>query len=235
MWLEAQVSDAESTYENFGRYVLSVEMRRFLRDLMGKETWMSRSLAYLMVGDADADSWPDPKWMRENAAELRAVAVSFLGFMTEPNTDAKRFRQAVDSVMSFDAERLHPRYLMYSYEAVAVFLYDHRWIDDDRKLEAKFEEMLRTRIERSMRRLREQELGDVARDDIGRLILQMLDIGFRLRLPKLLRMAERRAGTETGDIGRFEPIREPDTRLGISVIFGAVRRAAPKIARKAGW
>lgn len=192
---------------DFDRYVLTVEMRRFLRDLMGEPAWRERTRRTYALDDLE--SWPDPEWAIENELQLETIRNKLLTCMTDSVAigDAE---SDIEQFMELKPEKLHPSYRSYNYEAIAVYLWDHRWKESERKLEHRFDARLRSELETALGTLSKLSAGDPARDAWERLVLRTLSAAYRLRLSSVLRYAGRK--------DRFQHISGPDTKANIERI-----------------
>ncbi len=204
-------SDNPDRLVDFDRHVLTVEMRRFLRDLLGEEAWKARTRRSYALDENSHHLWEDPEWVRANYQDLDRVRYALLAYMTEPeNVQLEDVRRDVRSFLEFGGKLLHPAYLMYNYEAVAVYLSDHQWEPEDQKLLRDFHKRLRDDIDQVLRRIPQLAPDHPNRDARGRLVLRILDIAYRLKLKQVWKYATRPE--------RFDAIMEPDTRNEIQLI-----------------
>ncbi|HEX3529244.1 MAG TPA: hypothetical protein VH988_19480 [Thermoanaerobaculia bacterium] len=177
----------ERRFSAFDTLVLNVDTRKFLKSIVvekaDEEVWFQRT--FRAYGLANPEEWepPYPPDLKELDEQRRAL----LDAMTEPE-DKKVNETARVYIRKFveradDHDRLHPRYLTYNYEAVAVFLKNNRG-EDLLIVREQFRNLLRDRLEKTM-----NELGSLPgiksylREPLELLVERILNIAQRLRYP----------------------------------------------------
>ena len=63
--------------------------------------------------------------------ELETIRYKLLRWMTD-STAANDAQGDIEQFLELKPEKLHPNYRCYNYEAVAVYLWDHRWTEATR-------------------------------------------------------------------------------------------------------
>jgi len=177
----------------FDELVLNVDMRKFLRGLIPEEVWFEETKKAYGLKD-------EVEWERHYSAKhfnfLNHRRKILLMSMTDPESPppGKKaddwFRDIKETVEWFlDEEEkclrseswLHPRYLIYNYEAVAVYLWYHRWEADTRKTSKRFEIILSQRLQKTMSEVRDSDTR--LQKPYELLLERILHIGQMLRYP----------------------------------------------------
>jgi len=170
-------------FNEFDSLVLNVDMRRLLRDLMGEKIWFKRTMrSYALAPNQHAE------WRltgnRRDFDDLEQHRRVLLQSMTEPEEFAKVELKKLEieaSVYWFvnNQAGLHPRYLVYNYEAVAVYLAHQRWTDTARAIRRQFEVLIRNRFRDALVEL--EQGPEPVREGWELLVERILSIGRRLR------------------------------------------------------
>ncbi|HEY3860586.1 MAG TPA: NACHT domain-containing protein [Verrucomicrobiae bacterium] len=180
----------------FDELVLNVDMRQFLRAMQGK-TWFARTFRSYAL-DRPEEWKLDGAWpaLDKNTEEtLDQERTRLLDLMTDPMMQPPKDWNGAAAVFGFLERRrgsekgkhlekkwghagLHPRYLMYNYEAVAVFLKYHWWSEGMDPIKLKFPNLIEAGVEFVLDRLRCGKLPNLL--DADELLLErMLDIAQR--------------------------------------------------------
>jgi hypothetical protein len=196
MFLSLQESEAREGggLADFDRFVLTVEMRQFLREMLGNAVWMERTRKSFALDADSLGEWPKPEWAQERYAQLENIRTQLLRYMTAPEQkpDSEERKALGDFLeLNLNASLLHARYLLCCHEGVAIYVGEHRWGREG--IETEFENRIRKDLEAAIRTLKRGGHPPQYVDDLGRLVLRILDIGYRLRFPTVLRWAEREA------------------------------------------
>lgn len=182
----------------FDELVLNVDMRKFLHGLLNSDdVWHHETKrSYGLVDRHDLAQWDAHG--ATDFAELDARRWTLLQYMTDPEHPPTDTRGAVDWFLERQRQWLHPRYLIYNYEAVAVFLWYERRNPKLGKLRSDFGEILRGRFDGVVDELRTDP--HVATDGArasSLLLERVLDIARRLRYSWVAAYGEDRAKSAT--------------------------------------
>lgn len=185
--------------EDLDDLVLNVDMRKFLRTLLNQEAEKHEMpqisfdnvtrRSYGLEESDDLKLWNrgllvngEEDW--ERLEEMRKV---LMHGMTDPERADERTDRFVRQFMDLENTGLHPGYLMYNYEAVAVYLMYRRWSKEGRLLSEAYSEKIRARLEQCRRDLAAHQRSEVnlgrLEDTIGRLVERIFSIALRLRYP----------------------------------------------------
>lgn len=178
----------------FDELVLNVDMRKFLRGLLeSDEEWKRETRkSYGLVDDKDIAEWEAHG--TEDFADLDENRWTLLQFMTDPEHPPAHIRDTVRTFLDRQQRWLHPRYLLYNYEAVAVFLWYERRSPETAPLKSEFGEIVRRRLEDVLIDL--HSLGSDSSDERrakSLLLERLLDIGRRLNYGWVAAFADVRA------------------------------------------
>jgi len=133
--------DEHDNVNPFNELVLNVEMRKFLRYFMGDDLFKAKA--------RDAWGLEGP----ENG-ELEGLHEILLDFMTRPG---KLELAVIDKALKLLGEEgIDPRYQTYAYEAVAIHLRANSWTKEYKGYIDRFKDLLETRIEETVTRLKPQ-------------------------------------------------------------------------------
>jgi hypothetical protein len=195
------VLDLQRSGGAFERLVLNADMRKFLRFLI-EETWPDEKDVWyhhtFRCGLDQPDQWdfPEPRQFEHLLPDLERIRRRLLDSMTEPRKiDVPATREIIEEFLALDdTHSLHPLYLMYNYEAVAVYLWRHRWHEDDVWLLDKFERRIDARatdLMRSLRPLQDEfalhaQWNQVPRETKELLVERISDIARRLQFRKVM-------------------------------------------------
>lgn len=155
----------------FNELVLNVDMRKFLRDLVGEERFCHYARLAWGLGD-EAGGWKleDP----ELRPRLEEIHGRLLAAMTEPGSLGENdLDQAIELLKE---PGIDPRYLTYAYEAVSIHLRHHRWRSAYRPLRDRFSRLLHQRLERLLDSLGGPAPGPAVKNRLL-LVDRALDIG----------------------------------------------------------
>lgn len=179
MKLKEEVGDSAE----FDRLVLNVDMRRLLRDLM-PDRWYERTMrSYGLDSDHRAE-WRAFGGLEGRSRDLEKYRRFLLDSMTEPElyaTNPARRLEVETSVQWFlsNEASFHPRYLVYNYEALAVYLATQRFTDNAQSARPLFDAVLERRFATTVKYL---EAGDAECREAWELVLErVLSVGVRLR------------------------------------------------------
>lgn len=176
----------------FDELVLNVDMRKFLRGLLeSDDRWRHETKrSYGLVDEADLEEWKGEG--TTDFQELDDRRWTLLQFMTDPEHPPAEIRDTIDWFLERQKQWLHPRYLVYNYEAVAVYLWYERRNAELANVRSSFGEILRARFDGLLDELRNlpADAADAGRAD--RLLLErLLDIARRLRYSWVARWADK--------------------------------------------
>jgi hypothetical protein len=169
-------------YTPWMNLVLNVDMRKFLKGMIDDTEWYERTKKSYALESGDLKSWIHRDQI--DFKELEQERRLFLDYMTEPE-DEKYMRDSdgilANAVSRFldQEEILHPRYRLYTYEAVALYIWFHRWDERARLISARFSDVLEKRLKDIQQALAQEEAA--ARDPLELLVERILHIGQRLR------------------------------------------------------
>jgi hypothetical protein len=127
----------------FDELVLSVDMRKFLRGFLPEDEWR-RQTAYA-YGLDDPGQW-QPRLNEERRAALEAKRWMLLQSMTDPENLPRETVVAIDWLLGDETGWLHPRYLIYNFEAVAVYLWYHRTSPEAPAIRERLGEVLEAKL-----------------------------------------------------------------------------------------
>jgi hypothetical protein len=134
----------------FDRLVLNVDMRKFLHGLMGDKKWFARTRRSYALEKKQAGEWKElglKADLRECDEQRRILLTS----MTDPELFAhdETKRQQLEATIYWflgNEKQFHPRYLVYNYEAVAVYLIHQRWTDTGKAVREQLGRILDERL-----------------------------------------------------------------------------------------
>lgn len=199
--------DETGDFTAFDELVLNVDMRKFLRGMMGTE-WYSRTLQSYALLEKDWHEWDMDLRAGQAFRRLNRVRIALLDLMTDPERElrvsGRRIEACIDWLLN-EQHQFHPRYLIYNFEAVAVYARSRTPTDKRPAITARFSEILRSRLQKI-----EAEGIDVSRAE-HLLVERMLDIGQRLRLDWVRPYAD--------DCSNLPPIEDEDTQKRMRTIF----------------
>lgn len=212
-------------YKEHGDYtpwmnlVLNVDTRKFLRGMINDAEWYERTKkSYALEGD-DRCNWRHRDEI--DFDELEKERRLFLDYLTDPE-DEKYMRDSDGSLAKavsgfLDKEEiLHPRYRMYTYEAVALYVWFHRWDEQAASISRRFSEILHRRLGEIYEGLLQGE--SPARNALELLLERILHIGQRLRYGWAKEYLSKR-----GEL--LELVKDPSTNSRVSAIFDNIEKA----------
>jgi NACHT domain len=169
-------------YSPWMNLVLNVDTRKFLKGMIDDCEWYERTKKSYALEESDLKKWKYRDVI--DFAELEKERRLFLDYMTDPENE-KYMRdsdgtlaKAVNGFLEKE-DMLHPRYRMYTYEAVALYIWFHRWDEQTASISTRFSEVLEKRLSGIHEGLL---LGDSPAQDALELLLErILHIGQRLR------------------------------------------------------
>lgn len=175
---------SQEKFSAFDELVLNVDTRKFLKSMMSEEEWYERTRR--SYGLDHPEEWRDLDLVKRQ--ELERERRLLLDSMTEPEKKDKEWMQqirtAVSTFLGRDHDQLHPRYLTYNYEAVAVFLKVNWWNEEVDSLKKDFGGLLQTRLNKSIAELEAQPTPeDPLHSPRELLVERILSIAQRLRYP----------------------------------------------------
>jgi hypothetical protein len=181
VWLD-MVEKQNEKFSAFDTLVLNVDTRKFLKSIVVQEEslekwfWRTRR-AY---GLFDEEEW-DPLY-RQDLEALNEERKALLDAMSEPENKEITGRAwgHLSTFLDRDHGHLHPRYLTYNYEAVAVFLKSNRG-EDLRAVRDRFGSLVRERLETTMAELERPLAKPELRSPKELLVETILNIALRLR------------------------------------------------------
>jgi hypothetical protein len=224
-----QLNNAANRFIAFDEIVLNVDMRKLLKGIVSTDEpeqewgslWGKRTKR--SYGLEDLDEWkqdPDHPW---DFQELDRNRLILLDSMTDPEAPPKETRDTIRWFLDIQNRWLHPRYLVYNYEAVAVYLWYNREADQNMELNGLFDKILKHRFKSVLKLLKKEgaNLG-VLRSPYELLVERVLDIGQRLRYAWSKRAAEpdRRRALLSRRV-----ITDDNTRSRIKGILQNIRRS----------
>lgn len=169
--------------EPFDEIVLNVDTRRFLKFLINKKFNDNQAFDELTrksFGLKNIDEWD--KNYKFDFEELELLRSKLLLLMTEPKNITKEEKDKyVRRFLEVENSHIHPRYLIYSYESVAVYLREYMWNQEIREIGDKFSNILLKRLIFYMNELKNDKLLIYLKLPIQILVERILDIAQRLR------------------------------------------------------
>ncbi|HYY57760.1 MAG TPA: hypothetical protein VE842_10540 [Pyrinomonadaceae bacterium] len=169
-------------YAPWMNLVLNVDTRKFLKGMIDDAEWYERTKkSYAMEAD-DLSTWIYRDQI--DFDELEKERRLFLDYMTDPENE-KYMRDSDGSLAKAvngfldNEEILHPRYRMYTYEAVALYVWFHRWDEQAAAISRRFSAVLQRRLKEIHQGLLQED--SPARNALELLLERILHIGQRLR------------------------------------------------------
>lgn len=129
----------------FDELVLSVDMRKFLYGLLEEENVWREQTAYAYAL-RDPQEWLPPL-DASRRDDLDKKRWTLLRSMTDPETLPDKTVETISWLLNEDTGWLHPRYLVYNYEAVAVYLWYQRGSREAPPIRKRLDEVLKAKIE----------------------------------------------------------------------------------------
>lgn len=214
-------------YNPWMNLVLNVDMRKFLKGLIKDDEWYERTKKSYALERKDLETWDFKNEIDFN--EIEEERKLFLDYMTDPEHEeyikdsegklAKAINRFLDKEMF-----LHPRYLLYQFEAVAIYVWYHRWTEQGANISRRFSEVLKRRLAEIPQTLlrkrssveRPEELP--VQDPLELLLERILHIGQRLRYTWAKEIEGKR-----GEL--LDLIKDPNTRNRIDAVFNSIEKA----------
>jgi len=201
--------------------VLNVDTRRFLRDMMETEEWFERTKRSYALDEHGRGTWEFAESL--DFEELERERRLLLKYMTDPEGEqyaADEGDELLKTINSFlDKEkRLHPLYRVYNYEAIAHYVWFHRWDDHGAAISKRFNTILQESLEDVCEELAS---GDTFKRKALELLLErILHIGQRLRYAWVKDyVAEEKKSKVRGLLS------DPNARNRLEDIFSNIERA----------
>jgi hypothetical protein len=188
------VLDLDSNGDAFDRLVLNSDMRFSLRFLVderypdeaNEKSWYRRTRRSYALDRPAAWQLSGGRSFKDLSADLDAVRKTLLDYMTDPRmVSSESLQETIEKFFEYETLSLNARYLMYNYEAIAVYLWKHPWEDSSQWLLHKFEQRLLART-LDLRFELDGELED--REGHELLAERILSIGRRLQLSEITRI-----------------------------------------------
>ncbi|MFN6571743.1 MAG: NACHT domain-containing protein [Dendronalium sp. ChiSLP03b] len=172
----------EKNRKPFDELVLNVDTRKFLKYLVNKLFNSQDKFDELTRGSYGLQS--EHEWeLKTNLSfdELENIRKILLLSMTEPENPPADTEKLIRRFLKIEDDGLHPRFLLYCYESVAVYLRDHQWDEKVRGINQDFHNLSKLRLENTLSRLDLQEIPSYLKTPLKLLVERILDIGQRLR------------------------------------------------------
>jgi hypothetical protein len=187
MSMTVQRDAQASEFNEFDELVLNVDMRKFLKEILAGEWYRRTRLSY---GFDRRDEWK-ARPTEVEFAELESLRRDLLDIMTNVPSTVDELEKAERRISTFleypSLVELHPRYLMYNFEAVAVYLSYFRLRQTGQEVDRRLKNVLQNLSNRASERLRSSETRSI-RQSWELLIERCLDIALRLHYPWLRAM-----------------------------------------------
>jgi hypothetical protein len=208
--------NAAEDFSAFDELVLNVDMRKFLRGLVGKD-WYERTRKSYALEGKDREEWDHAAKVDFN--ELEKQRVLLLDAMTDPELSVRmgssQLDQAVERFLA-DARDCHPRYLMYNFEAVSVYS-SYRWgSEQGRQTKKKLGNVMRERVDYA---LKHKDVIDSEKWPAWELLIErVLKIGQRLGYKWV-----KEYGKQGNDL--LTKIQDLGTQQRIEIVFEEMRNS----------
>ena len=169
----------------FDEIVVNVDMRKFLKYFAEKFTTKDyASLSQESNGMNSEIGWTNTKFKINNEfwKELEKYRVDLLESMTCPEDPPKSIEESIDKFLDLEDTGLHPSYLKYNYEAVAVNIQYNWWDEKYNLISERFNKLLYKRMEKIKIEL--YEIDRLKFDQLKIILLlieRIFDISRRLR------------------------------------------------------
>jgi hypothetical protein len=206
--------------------VLNVNTRKFLRGMIEPGEWYKLTKRAYALADEDRAQWV--KGDEIDFGELERERTKLLDYMTEPDSEEHvqdatgELETTIRGFLDKDYNlRLHPRYLMYNYEAVSLYVEFHCWDERGEVIGDRFSDILNRRLQETDQLLRGEkaiESFDLLRGSFELLLERILNIGYRLRFPWAQAYVKDR-----GNVIGF--IIDDGTQLRVKDIFNNISKA----------
>ncbi|WP_445372042.1 NACHT domain-containing protein [Methylomonas sp. HW2-6] len=214
--------DKDSQFNAFDDIVLNPDMRLMLREILGPKYWMERTRK--SYGLDSHDEWEFPKNAPSRHAfldDLNNKRQILLDSMTTPSNPPLETEDTIEWYLSeCNSSWLHPRFLTYNSEAVAVYLWYHRWSPKFDLLNKTFMKHLKLTVERVIKKIELLQSTPEIHQPIQAyeiLLERYLDIGKRLRHSWFTTFSQGKDSTKC-----LELIQTQDTRKRIMAILDII-------------
>ncbi len=202
--------------------VLDVDTRKFLRDMIDEDGLDFDTVTRRSYGLEDPDQWelePPLQFRNVKWYEFEKLRLDLMYHMTDPEKPSGNIRKRIDKFMVMENDGLHPGYLTYNYESVAVYIMQRRWKKEGRDLGDDFGEIMKRRLKACISEL---DAGGFAhlevKKDTERLVERILHIAQRLRFGWI-----RKKICKEDDI--YDLISEEDTQSRIRDIISNIKES----------
>lgn len=230
MWEDKRLKDKDDLeFRGFDELVLNVDMRKFLKELVGNDWYDYTRLSYALnkkhwpqwkfkdVGGPDGFDLADP----ETYDHLENQRQTLLNLMTNPEEYTGSAEEQLKTVIHqfLDEEaKYHPRYLIFNYEAVTVYVWRQFTKTEGEEIDKRFNDALHRRCNSIVNGLRE---GNFSRELIKPwelLLHQTLDNAARLSLPWLDEYKDQNYGDSI-----CQTVRDESVRARLEGVFSDIR------------
>lgn len=166
----------------FDELVLNVDTRKFLKYLVNKSFNSPDKFDELTrksYGLLNRDEWE----LKKNLSfdELENIRKILLLYMTEPENPPPNTEQLIRRFLDIEDYGLHPRFSLYCYESVAVYLRDNQWEENVKNIIQEFSHLSKLRLENTLVMLSTKEVKFYLQTPFKLLVERILDIAQRLR------------------------------------------------------
>ena len=128
--LARDVEEAQGPTDEFNTLVLNVDMRKFLRfkidaipEFRSKFEEPFHEVTRYSYGLDNPEEWPmGVEKFQGLKAELDRTRIALLDGMTYPEQPEREVEEQIDWFLGGQTKGRHPKYLMYCYESVAVYI-----------------------------------------------------------------------------------------------------------------
>ena len=184
MYLENRIS-ATDEFNSFDELVLNPDTRKFLYDMIEEDhpgSWQKRTCRSYALSEPHRAEWRQIGQPLTDA-EVRQfddLRWALLQMMTNPEKHLDESK-TIGTFLSLCSRPLHPRFLMYNFEAVAIYWLWHRGEARAKELRERFERVLRETIRECERNL--QKADSPLWRAWSLLFLKCIDIAVRISFP----------------------------------------------------
>jgi hypothetical protein len=173
----------------FDELVLNVDMRKLLRAFVGDKWHDETKLSYGInmthwkewnLDEVHGDSSPID--VQSEYEGLNQMRIQLLDLMSSPELFINEKKIEIENTIHVFLENqnvYHPRYLIFNYEAISVYLWNNNWDPKSKKISEKFSEILKRRAGEILEGLRYNNL--TLRRPWLLLLERILSIGYKLR------------------------------------------------------
>lgn len=174
----------DGNYDPWMNLVLNVDTRKFLKGMIDDCEWYERTKKSYALEDSDHLNWKHRDLI--DFKELEKERRLFLDYMTDPEDEKymrdsdRKLANAINGFLDKE-DILHPRYRLYNYEAVTLYIWYHRWDDQTATISSRFCAVLEKRLKEINEGLLRNDLHPGVRKALELLLERILHIGQRLR------------------------------------------------------